>query len=242
MSEPCVPQVEPAKYYEACVSDACACDSGGDCECFCTAVAAYAQACHTVGVCVSWRTPEVCRECTGWVRDAGLGAEDPGEAQGRAGPASRRLGEPLLAGTGMVASLQGAVWAEPSLPSFQLSSVTSTTLKASVSGTTSPVGCPACVPAGTPAAAACMTFAAWKVGWAVCEGLGSILWLVGAGDRWRPSWPTGCYPTCPSEAPIFDEDKRQCVAKCSFHHFCTVNGKSYQPGETVPSGENCYSW
>ncbi|CAO2583924.1 MUC5AC [Lemmus lemmus] len=56
----CHTHVEPAKYYEACVSDACACDSGGDCECFCTAVAAYAQACHEVGVCVSWRTPDIC--------------------------------------------------------------------------------------------------------------------------------------------------------------------------------------
>lgn len=56
------PQVDATKYYEACVSDACACDSGGDCECFCTAVAAYAQACRDVGVCVSWRTPEICRE------------------------------------------------------------------------------------------------------------------------------------------------------------------------------------
>ncbi|XP_036077518.1 mucin-5B [Rousettus aegyptiacus] len=56
----CRSQVDPAKYYEACVSDACACDSGGDCECFCTAVAAYAQACRDVGVCVSWRTPDVC--------------------------------------------------------------------------------------------------------------------------------------------------------------------------------------
>ncbi|EPY74984.1 hypothetical protein CB1_001833001 [Camelus ferus] len=49
-----------ARYYEACVSDACACDSGGDCECFCTAVAAYARACHEAGVCVSWRTPDIC--------------------------------------------------------------------------------------------------------------------------------------------------------------------------------------
>nr|XP_019570271.1 PREDICTED: mucin-5B [Rhinolophus sinicus] len=56
----CHSQVDSTKYYEACVSDACACDSGGDCECFCTAVAAYAQACHEVGVCVSWRTPDVC--------------------------------------------------------------------------------------------------------------------------------------------------------------------------------------
>ncbi|KAM4845228.1 mucin-5B [Thomomys bottae] len=56
----CHSQIDSTKYYEACVSDACACDSGGDCECFCTAVAAYAQACHDVGVCVSWRTPDVC--------------------------------------------------------------------------------------------------------------------------------------------------------------------------------------
>uniref|UniRef100_A0A3Q2HF40 VWFD domain-containing protein n=1 Tax=Equus caballus TaxID=9796 RepID=A0A3Q2HF40_HORSE len=47
----CRSQVDSTKYYEACVSDACACNSGGDCECFCTAVAAYAQACRDVGVC-----------------------------------------------------------------------------------------------------------------------------------------------------------------------------------------------
>ncbi|KAI5934964.1 Mucin-5B [Manis javanica] len=56
----CHSQVDSTKYYEACVRDACACDSGGDCECFCTAVAAYAQACHDAGVCVSWRTPDRC--------------------------------------------------------------------------------------------------------------------------------------------------------------------------------------
>ncbi|NXJ86214.1 MUC5A protein, partial [Trogon melanurus] len=56
----CHSQVEPAKYYQACVTDACACDSGGDCDCFCTAVAAYAQACNEVGVCVAWRTPSIC--------------------------------------------------------------------------------------------------------------------------------------------------------------------------------------
>ncbi|XP_032346152.1 mucin-5B [Camelus ferus] len=56
----CRSQVDSTRYYEACVSDACACDSGGDCECFCTAVAAYARACHEAGVCVSWRTPDIC--------------------------------------------------------------------------------------------------------------------------------------------------------------------------------------
>uniref|UniRef100_A0A8C4UUY4 VWFD domain-containing protein n=1 Tax=Falco tinnunculus TaxID=100819 RepID=A0A8C4UUY4_FALTI len=56
----CHSQVEPAKYYQACVTDACACDTGGDCDCFCTAVAAYAQACSEVGACIAWRTPSIC--------------------------------------------------------------------------------------------------------------------------------------------------------------------------------------
>ncbi|KAH0620991.1 hypothetical protein JD844_021947 [Phrynosoma platyrhinos] len=52
--------VDPEPYYEACVHDACACDTGGDCECFCTAVAAYAQECTKADACVNWRTPEIC--------------------------------------------------------------------------------------------------------------------------------------------------------------------------------------
>ncbi|XP_009472846.1 PREDICTED: mucin-5AC-like, partial [Nipponia nippon] len=56
----CHSQVEPNEYYQACVDDACACDTGGDCECFCTAVAAYAQACNELDVCISWRTPSIC--------------------------------------------------------------------------------------------------------------------------------------------------------------------------------------
>ncbi|MBN3302151.1 MUC5A protein, partial [Amia calva] len=56
----CHSQVDPSPYYEACVTDSCACDSGGDCECFCTAVASYAAACNEAGVCVSWRSPEIC--------------------------------------------------------------------------------------------------------------------------------------------------------------------------------------
>uniref|UniRef100_A0A670XP88 VWFD domain-containing protein n=1 Tax=Pseudonaja textilis TaxID=8673 RepID=A0A670XP88_PSETE len=56
----CHSQVDPTKYYEACVTDACACDTGGDCECFCTAAAAYAKVCSDHGICVSWRTPSIC--------------------------------------------------------------------------------------------------------------------------------------------------------------------------------------
>lgn len=59
-------QVDPRPYHENCVKDSCACDTGGDCECFCTAVAAYAQACNEAGVCVAWRTPEICRKLTSY--------------------------------------------------------------------------------------------------------------------------------------------------------------------------------
>ncbi|KAM7423466.1 hypothetical protein PAMA_000019 [Pampus argenteus] len=52
--------VDPAPYYEACVFDSCACDTGGDCECFCTAVAAYAESCNQAGICIRWRTPKIC--------------------------------------------------------------------------------------------------------------------------------------------------------------------------------------
>ncbi|XP_062405924.1 mucin-5B, partial [Sardina pilchardus] len=53
-------KVDPSPFYDACVSDSGACDSGGDCECFCTAVAAYAAACNEAGACVAWRTPKIC--------------------------------------------------------------------------------------------------------------------------------------------------------------------------------------
>ncbi|KAL6474546.1 hypothetical protein MHYP_G00181070 [Metynnis hypsauchen] len=57
---PCHSLVDPAQYYDICVQDTCACDTGGDCECFCTAVAAYAAACNEKGACISWRTPTIC--------------------------------------------------------------------------------------------------------------------------------------------------------------------------------------
>lgn len=66
-----LPQVDPKPFYEACVHDSCSCDTGGDCECFCSAVAAYAQECTKEGACVFWRTPDLCRECLPvWTRGA----------------------------------------------------------------------------------------------------------------------------------------------------------------------------
>ncbi|KAM6174045.1 mucin-5AC [Erethizon dorsatum] len=153
----CHAHVEPAKYYEACVSDACACDSGGDCECFCTAVAAYAQACHAAGVCVSWRTPDICPLFCDYYNPEG-------ECE----------------------------W------HYQ--------------------------PCGAPCLRTCR------------NPSGRCLQDLRGLE--------GCYPKCPPGAPIFDEDKMQCVAKCllptSAPH-CHIHGKSYRLGATVPPGENCHS-
>ncbi|KAG2462996.1 MUC2 protein, partial [Polypterus senegalus] len=57
----CHCMVDPVPYYEACVHDSCACDAGGDCECLCTAIAAYAAACNHVNMCINWRNEDLCR-------------------------------------------------------------------------------------------------------------------------------------------------------------------------------------
>ena len=38
------------------------CDSGGDCECLCSAIADFAAACLRVGICVDWRSQHFCRK------------------------------------------------------------------------------------------------------------------------------------------------------------------------------------
>ncbi|KAI1888567.1 hypothetical protein AGOR_G00186500 [Albula goreensis] len=56
----CHTKVDYAAYYEACVREACSCNMEGTFLGFCTAVAAYAEACCEVGISVRWRTPERC--------------------------------------------------------------------------------------------------------------------------------------------------------------------------------------
>uniref|UniRef100_G3VJ50 Mucin 5AC, oligomeric mucus/gel-forming n=1 Tax=Sarcophilus harrisii TaxID=9305 RepID=G3VJ50_SARHA len=144
----CHPHVEPTKYYEACVSDACACDTGGDCECFCTAVAAYAQACNEISICVSWRTPSICPLFCDYYNPNG-----------------------------------SCEW------HYQ--------------------------PCGAPCMKTCHN-PSGKCSHNV-RGL------------------EGCYPKCPPEAPIFDEDKMECVQSCAP---CYIRGRYYPPGSPVPSDEN----
>ncbi|XP_053305295.1 mucin-5B-like [Spea bombifrons] len=57
---PCHPKVDPIAFYDSCVSDACSCTEGGDCECLCTSLAAYSAACRRNDVCIAWRTPDIC--------------------------------------------------------------------------------------------------------------------------------------------------------------------------------------
>ena len=55
-------QVDPEPFFESCYYDACGCNTGGDCECMCTAIAAYSRECNRHGIHIKWRTQELCRE------------------------------------------------------------------------------------------------------------------------------------------------------------------------------------
>ncbi|XP_008583107.1 PREDICTED: SCO-spondin, partial [Galeopterus variegatus] len=62
----CHAEVPPQQHYEWCVYDACGCDSGGDCECLCSAIATYADECTRHGHHVHWRSQELCPlQCEG---------------------------------------------------------------------------------------------------------------------------------------------------------------------------------
>lgn len=56
----CHPVVSPNKYFDACRHETCLCHQGGDCGCFCSAVANYARACNQHGISVLWRREGFC--------------------------------------------------------------------------------------------------------------------------------------------------------------------------------------
>ncbi|XP_041476436.1 mucin-2-like isoform X2 [Lytechinus variegatus] len=63
---PCHSEVSFRPFYVRCIFDTCGCDTGGDCECLCTAIAAYAQECNAHGVHIHWRSNEFCpMQCDG---------------------------------------------------------------------------------------------------------------------------------------------------------------------------------
>nr|XP_059875723.1 mucin-2 [Delphinus delphis] len=149
----CHSKVDPKPFYEACVHDSCSCDTGGDCECFCSAVAAYAQECTKEGACVFWRTPELCPIFCDYYNP-------PNECQ----------------------------WHYE--------------------------------PCGTHSFETCRT-------------------ISGVHFNISMSHLEGCYPRCPKDSPIYDEDLKKCVTRdqCG----CYVNGTHYAPGEPVPTEQICHS-
>ncbi|KAM4684567.1 LOW QUALITY PROTEIN: SCO-spondin-like [Amazona ochrocephala] len=83
--EPCHDTVPCQRFYDWCVFDACGCDSGGDCECLCTAIATYAEECGRRGVHVRWRSQELCPlQCDGGLEYSPCGPPCP--------PTCRNLG------------------------------------------------------------------------------------------------------------------------------------------------------
>ncbi|CAF2003035.1 unnamed protein product [Rotaria magnacalcarata] len=60
---PCIKKLDETvvrSYYIECLYDACHCDTGGDCECLCTSLSAFAEKCQSLDVPVKWRTQEKC--------------------------------------------------------------------------------------------------------------------------------------------------------------------------------------
>ncbi|XP_010223541.1 PREDICTED: von Willebrand factor [Tinamus guttatus] len=60
--EACKKIVNPEPYIDICMYDTCACESIGDCACFCDAIAAYAHVCAQKGVIVQWRSQTLCSQ------------------------------------------------------------------------------------------------------------------------------------------------------------------------------------
>ncbi|XP_068115922.1 mucin-2-like [Hyperolius riggenbachi] len=148
----CHNKVDPIPFYEACVNDACSCDSGGDCECFCTAVAAYAQECTKAEACVFWRTPDICPIFCDYYNPKD-------KCEWHYHPCGNH-------------SIQ------------------------------------------------------------TCRSINNICSNV------TITYLEGCYPTCPPERPIFDEEKRTCITKeqCG----CYIDHTYYNPGEEVPDYLECH--
>ncbi|XP_036895148.1 mucin-2 [Sturnira hondurensis] len=149
----CHSKVDPKPFYENCVQDSCSCDTGGDCECFCSAVASYAQECTKEGACVFWRTPELCPVFCDYYNP-------PNECEWHYEPCGNR-------------SLE-----------------------------------------------TCRT-------------------VNGIHSNISVSYLEGCYPRCPAEKPIYEEDLKKCVKReeCG----CYVEDTHYPPGAPVPSEKDCQS-
>ncbi|TWW76375.1 Otogelin-like protein [Takifugu flavidus] len=71
---PCHNVVDVAWFYRNCLTDTCNCNRGGDCECLCTSIAAYAHKCCQQGITIQWRSPSICPyDCEYYNQELGSG-------------------------------------------------------------------------------------------------------------------------------------------------------------------------
>uniref|UniRef100_A0A8C8VMY6 Otogelin like n=1 Tax=Pelusios castaneus TaxID=367368 RepID=A0A8C8VMY6_9SAUR len=61
---PCRNVIDVTSFVKNCHTDTCNCNLGGDCECLCTSIAAYAYKCCQQGAAIHWRSPSICRKYT----------------------------------------------------------------------------------------------------------------------------------------------------------------------------------
>ncbi|XP_015484710.1 otogelin-like protein isoform X4 [Parus major] len=57
---PCRNVIDVTSFIKNCHTDTCNCNLGGDCECLCTSIAAYAHKCCQQGAVIHWRSPLLC--------------------------------------------------------------------------------------------------------------------------------------------------------------------------------------
>uniref|UniRef100_A0A803Y1H6 Otogelin like n=1 Tax=Meleagris gallopavo TaxID=9103 RepID=A0A803Y1H6_MELGA len=53
-------RIDVTSFVKNCHTDTCNCNLGGDCECLCTSIAAYAHKCCQHGAVIHWRSPSLC--------------------------------------------------------------------------------------------------------------------------------------------------------------------------------------
>ncbi|XP_028941441.1 otogelin-like protein, partial [Antrostomus carolinensis] len=71
---PCRNVIDVTSFVKNCHTDTCNCNLGGDCECLCTSIAAYAHKCCQQGAAIHWRSPSLCAyDCEYYNRGLGEG-------------------------------------------------------------------------------------------------------------------------------------------------------------------------
>ncbi|XP_016281164.2 otogelin-like protein isoform X1 [Monodelphis domestica] len=70
---PCRNVIDVTSFVKNCHTDTCNCNLGGDCECLCSSIAAYAYKCCQEGVSVHWRGPICALDCESYNQGLGEG-------------------------------------------------------------------------------------------------------------------------------------------------------------------------